>query len=180
MENAFNSASLSEMSDGEGGSGFWFRALFEQSLTDNQFGPDTRPELAIFERGRNDVFDMRLITGGSFEMPELSDWLQINSRDFARTGVYVDTIEISAAQEIGVGGFDLDVFNLDAGARVYGLEIRTQNGSGPDLNGMFLTADETDRFGNSLTAVPVTASSLVLMLSGFAFLAMWFRSGQNP
>lgn len=170
LKSAFNSGSLSEMSDGEGGDAFWFRASFTQSLTDNQYGTDDRPELVVFERGLNDRFDIRLITGGSFEAPLLSDWLEVDSRQFARSGVYVDTVEIGGAQEIGVGGFDLDQFNLDAGAKVYGLEIRAEGRAGPDLNGMFLTADDASRFEAPLSPVPLQASAMLSGLSAFAML----------
>lgn len=173
LKNAFNSASLSEMSDGEGGDAFWFRAMFSQSLFDNQAGLDTQPEFVVFERGLNDRFDVRLITGGTFDQPVLSDWLEMDSSQFARSGVYVDTSEIGAAQEIGVGGFDLDQFGIDEGTRVYGLETRTRGGSGPDLNGMFLTTGEADRFGPPLLPVPVKSSAMLSSLSAFLFLTVW-------
>lgn len=177
--NTFNSGSLSEMSDGEGGGRFSFRVLFAQSLTDNAFGADDRPEIVIFERGQNDRFDVRLLTGGTFDDPELSDWLQIDSREFADTGVFVDTVEIASAQEIGVGGFDLDQFGLAQGARVFGLEMRTRDGSGPDLNGMFLTADDSARFGPTMTPVPVTHSGLLLGFSVAAFLGSLAAKGSR-
>ncbi|MGZ2258260.1 exosortase-dependent surface protein XDP2 [Roseobacter sp. A03A-229] len=162
LRNAFNSLSLSEMSDGEGGGDFSFRTLFSRSIVDNQVGADDIPELVIFERGMNDAFDIRLILGGSFEAPETSQWLETSSRLFADTGIMVDTKEIGRAQSIGIGGFDLDAFGLDLGQRVYGMELRTRGGSGPDLNGFFLTAADASSFGDPLTPVPLPAGLWLL------------------
>lgn len=173
LKHVFNSNSLTEMSDGEGGSIFSFKAAFSQSLVDNVFGLDAQPELVLFERGGNDRFDMRLIVGGSFEDPSVSDWLAVDSKQFAPSGIYVDTVEIAAPQEIGVGGFDIDQFDLPEGTRVYGLEIRTRDGTGPDLNGMFLTAETVASMGPPLLPVPVETSALLLGLSAPGVLLGW-------
>ena len=171
LQHVFNSNSLTEMSDGEGGSGFSFKAAFSQSLIDNSFGLDAQPELVLFERGLNDQFDVRLMTGGSFAEPAMSDWLAVNSEDFARSGIYVDTVEIGGPQEIGVGAFDLDQFGLAEETPVYGVEIRSQNGSGPDLNGLFLTAETAALIGPSLVLpVPVNTSTWFLGLSALGML----------
>lgn len=163
LREVFNSTSLTEMTDGEGGSAFSFRTLFSKSLFDNQVGLDDIPELVIFERGMNDTFDIRLITGGTFQAPEFSDWLQIDSRDFSETGIWVDTVEIGGAQHVGAGGFDLDAFNITPYARVYGLEVRSTNNTGPDLNGFFLTAADSSSFGEPLATVPVQGSTLAFL-----------------
>ncbi len=173
LKQVFNSNSLTEMSDGEGGGIFSFKAAFSQSLVDNMFGLDAQPELVLFERGRNDRFDMRLITGGSFEDPNVSDWLAVDSRQFAPSGIHVDTVEIASPQEIGVGGFDIDQFGVPGGTRVYGLEIRSRDGTGPDLNGMFLTAETAASLGPPLLPVPVETSALLSSMSALGMLMGW-------
>lgn len=179
LKQVFNANSLTEMSDGEGGDGFWFRASFTHSLVDDIFGIDTQPEIVLFERGLNDEFDIRLITGGSFYDPITSDWLTTDSRDFSRTGIYVDTVEIGGPQELGVGGFDLDEFGVAEGERVYGLEIRTNGNSGPDLNGLFMTAESVDLMGPGLTPVPVQSSTLFLGLSALGSFVSWSWFGRR-
>lgn len=165
----FNTLSLCEMSDGESGGSFHFRATFSQSLIDNDEAVDDIPELVFFERGLNDDFDIRVITGGSFANPTLSPWLSTSSKDFFNTGIRVDTKEIKRAQSIGVGGFDLNAFGLDVGDRAYGFELRAFDGEGPDLNGFFLSAEDSGNFGGALAPVPLPAG-LLLLLGGIATL----------
>lgn len=179
--NTFNSLSLTEMSDGEGGRAFSFRTIFTESLIDNDPGPDDIPELVLIERGLNDDFDVRLITGGTFDAPIYSNWFSTSSRDYFRTGIQVDTMEISRPQEIGVGGYDLNSFlsgTPSGPAQVFGFELRTSK-SGPDLNGFFLTAEESSNFRPPLSAgvAPVPLPAPVLLLgAGLAFL---FRVGRR-
>lgn len=171
--NTFNTLSLTEMSDGEGGGLTSFRVGFAASLVDNDNGVDTTPELVFFERGLNDVFSIQLIIGGDFDTPIFSDSLTIDSGDFWATGVFVDTVEIAKSQEIGVGGFDLNDFGLSNGEHVFGFELTTTDG--PDLNGFFLSAESPDDFGPGLappSAVPVPAGLPLLLsaLAGFGIL----------
>ena len=93
--NAFNSRSLSEITDGEGGSLTVFKVLFEQSLAFDDVGGDGLPDIVFFERGLNDVFEVQLITGGSFAAPSLSDPVIVDSGDFADAGFDINTVEIS-------------------------------------------------------------------------------------
>lgn len=172
LTEAFNSLSLSEMSDGEGAdTSFSFRVLFDGSLTDNAAGDDLVPEIVFFERGMNDVFDVRLITGGTFDSPEFTDFVEVNSDDFWASGISVNTQEIDDAQEIGIGGFDLDTFGVVSGQPVFGFELSAAAGEGPDLNGFFLSSEDPDRFGDPLTAVPLPPSALFL-LSGLGLAAL--------
>ncbi len=178
----FNTFSLSEMSDGEGGGSFHIRAAFSQSLTDNALGTDNLPELVFFERGLNDDFAIRLITGGTFDAPVLTDWLETSSRGFYDTAITVDTLEISRAQKVGVGGYDLSEFGLNGDERAYGFELISRNGTGPDLNGFFLTAEDPGDFGTPLPGVPIDSAvplpaAVYFMLAGFGALAGIRRFG---
>ncbi|WP_242649073.1 exosortase-dependent surface protein XDP2 [Cognatiyoonia sediminum] len=172
LQEAFSSFSLSEMSDGEGNSEFSFQLLFAQSLVDNAYGEDEIPELVIFERGLNDDFDIRLILGESAGEYTYSDWLQTSSKLYFDTGIRVDTVEINSSQSIGVGGYDFDMFGLPEGQAVFGMELRTTNGSGPDLNGFFLTAADPDSFGPELTPVPLPAAGWMLIVGLGSLAAM--------
>lgn len=168
----FNTLSLTEISDGEGNQDFSFRVEFSASLQDNDDGADDVPEIVFFERGLNDVFSVTLITGGTFEAPTFSDTVSVNSRHFWDTGIDINTTEISGAQSVGVGGFDLSTFGIAAGASVYGFQIDVLRGSGPDLNGFFLSAEDGGSFQPPLTAVPLPAALplLVAALGSFAAL----------
>lgn len=174
LQEAFTSFSLSEMSDGEGNSEFSFQMLFKQSLVDNAYGEDEVPELVIFERGLNDDFDIRLILGEGAGEYIYSDWLQTSSKGYFDSGIRVDTVEIGSSQTIGVGGYDFDMFSLAESQSVYGMELRTRNGSGPDLNGFFLTAADPDDFGPGLAPVPLPAAGWML-IAGLGGLAAMRR-----
>ncbi len=176
--NAFNSLSLSEMSDGEGGGALSFRLLFSASLTDNDDGVDQVPEIMLFERGMNDIFDVKLITGGTFEFPEFSSVLQVNSNTFWNTGISVNTVEISGSQTVGFGGFDLNDFGISSGESVYGMQIDTTGG--PDMNSFVLSAENPDDFGDplspspNLSVVPLPAG-LPLLLTTLGATAVFGR-----
>jgi len=164
--NVFNSLSLTEMSDGEGDDkgNFKFRALFSKGLTDDNDAADNVPELIFFERGTNDQFEVQAITGGTFGNPTLSDAVTLNSSNFWKSGVDVNTQEISNSQEIGVGGIDLNDLGLSNGETVYGFELTSLNGTGPDLNGMFLATEDPDRFVPQ--AVPEPTTILGALIAG--------------
>lgn len=167
--NVFNSFSLTEMTDGEGQQlgNFQFRALFTHGLTDDDNAVDNVPELIFFERGRNDQFQVRGITGGTFQNPTLSDAVTVKSRDFWASGVDVNTQEIRGSQEIGIGGIDLNALGLSNGETVYGFELTTENQTGPDLNGMFLATENPDRFvPQAVEAVPEPTTILGALIAG--------------
>ncbi|MEL6768623.1 MAG: exosortase-dependent surface protein XDP2 [Pseudomonadota bacterium] len=173
---AFNSLSITEINDGEGGGGYGFRLAFENGLTDNIVGDvnDGLPELIFFERGLNDVFTVRLITGGTFETPEFAPTsVQLDSRDFFNSGISIDTTE-ATPQNLGIGGLDLDNFNLDAGAVAFGIEITS--GAGPDLTGLLLATDDPSRFEDPLPLAPVPLpGAFFLLMGGLAGLIMLGR-----
>ena len=146
--NAFNSRSLSEITDGEGQSRAAFKVLFEQSLAFDDVGGDGLPDLVFFERGRNDVFEVELITGGSFANPTLSAPLTIDSAEFSDAEFAVNTLEIGNAQTMGVGGLDLSDFGLGPGDSAFGFRLTTDDG--PDLGGFFLAAENPETFGSPL------------------------------
>lgn len=180
--NVFNTLNLSEMSDGEGNGNFSFRVEFSVSLTDDDNGVDAVPEIVFLERGRNDAFEVKLITGGTFDTPVFSNALKVSSRDFWKTGLRVNTTE-TGAQDVGAGGFDFNDFGIASGASVYGFELTTLNKSGPDLNGFFLTSTDPSRYGKPLSyltpstllaPVPLPAA-LPLLLAALGGLAVMRR-----
>ncbi len=142
---AFNSLSLTEMSDGESGA-MMMRVLFEAGLTDDRPGEaDGAPELLFLERGMNDRFRVEAIIGGAPDAPTLSAPVDLDSADFWDSGVAVDTVEIDQAQSIGIAGLDLDAFALEAGSAIFGFVLTVLDG-GPDLNGFFLSSEAPERF----------------------------------
>lgn len=167
---AFNTLSLSEMSDGEGNNApYSFRVEFSASISDNDPGIDDVPEIIFFERGLNDTFEVKLITGGTFETPTYSDSVIVNTSSFWASGIFVDTTEISSSQEIGIGGFDLNDFGISDGTLVYGFDIYVET-TGPDLNGFFLSSTDSNEFGPPLTPVPLPAG-LPLLFAAMGSLA---------
>ena len=155
---AFNSLSLSEMSDGEKG-GFTFRVLFADGLADDRPGePDDTPELVFFERGMNDVFQVEPILGGDLDDMVYGAPYELSSAEFGDTGYRIDTTEISASQPLGIGGLDLDVFGLAPDAVVFGLRVSVAS-DGPDLNGLFLSAEDPGRFTPPLSPVAARGAS---------------------
>ncbi len=171
----FSSLSLSEMTDGEGGAAHSYKVLFSNGITDNAVGDDDVPEIVLFERGRNDTFALSLIIGNTFEDPLLSDALTMRSNDFAPLGMNINTTEIGGGQQMGVAGFDLDAWGLEAGTVVYGFVF---NGSGADLSGI-LASGLPDQFTDPLppqapSVVPLPAGML-LLLSGLGGLTVLRR-----
>lgn len=104
----FSGLSLTEMTDGEGGATYSLRVAFKNWIRDNNNGVDGVSEIVMFERGRNDNFNVRLITGGTFDLPVVTDPLSISSSDFADVGFRVNTREIGVPQTLGVGAYDLN------------------------------------------------------------------------
>jgi len=139
MLEAFNSRSLTEMMDGEETGGFSYKALFASGIRDNDSGLDDVPELVFIERGMNDVFDVELIIGGTFDNPVFSDTLRFSSADFWDSGIAVDTTEIGRAQTLGIGGVDLSAFGLGAEDTAFGFMLTRVSG-GPDMSGFFLSS----------------------------------------
>ena len=176
--NAFNSLSLTEMTDGEGsGTSFSFEVLFQNSLPASKAG-DSLPDLLFFERNGNDVFQVSLITGrdpnGALV---LTSALSVNSADFWDTDFDVDTTEIDGAQDMVVGGIDFSDFatlGLDTSAggdQVYGFQLSASGNNGPDLGGMLLASDDPGDFGDPLTPVPLPPA-MVLFLAAFGALGL--------
>lgn len=171
----FSGNSLTEMSDGESRP-FTYKVSFANGITDNDAAVDDIPEIVFYERGRNDVFTISLIIGGTFEFPVLSDPLEIRSADFFDTGLRVNTQEISRAQVLGVAGFDLNDWGIAAGTTAFGYLL---DGSGADFAGVFASG-ETEQFTDpipkasalpALTPVPLPAG--VWLLGGALGAAGW-------
>jgi hypothetical protein len=173
--NAFNSRSLSEMSDGENsnGSGFSFKVGFAKSLEDDAPGnaDDGVPELIFFERGGNDQFTIEVITGGTFDNPVYSDPVAVDSLQFWDSGISVDTQEITGSQAITAGALDLDTFGLATGDKAFGFRLTVEGTNGPDLNGFFLAAEDPARFGTPLP-VPLPPGAALLALAAAALAGL--------
>jgi hypothetical protein len=169
LRDALGSLSLTEMIDGEGGAAS-YKLGFSAGITDDSPGDaaDGSPEIVLFERGRNDVFSLSLIVGGTFGTPVLSAPLEIDSATFADVGLRVDTTEIGGAQSLGVAGFDLDEWGIAPGASVFGY---VYEGSGADLAGAFATgapAAFVDPLPDIEPSVVPLPGGVVLLLSGLA------------
>ncbi|MEM1430255.1 MAG: exosortase-dependent surface protein XDP2 [Pseudomonadota bacterium] len=164
----FNTLSLTEMTDGEGGAAHSFKVRFSESIADNDAGVDDTPEIVIFERGRNDRFEISLIIGGTFAAPILSDPLQVNSASFARMGIRTNTTEIGSAQDLGIGGFDLNEWGIADGQSVFGF---VYSGTGADLSGIFASR-EVSNLVPPISPVPLPAGAWFLLagLSAFAWM----------
>ncbi|WP_170125521.1 exosortase-dependent surface protein XDP2 [Jannaschia seohaensis] len=164
---AYNSLSLSEMTDGESGNGTMeFVTTFTKSLAYDDVGGDGLPDITFFERGGNDIFSIELIIGGSAANPIYSQALTMNSANFWGTGISVDTLEISSPQQMFVGGFDFSDWGLSSGDIVGGFRLNTTGG--PDLGGFFLAAEDPNTFGAPFP-VPLPAGGL-LLIGGLAGL----------
>lgn len=172
--NALNHLDLSEITDGEGRDTSSFQLMFDKSVTHTQSGVGGQkptngrtPKLVLFERGMNDIFDVQLITGGTYVRPTLSSALSVNSQKFWKTGSTIDTREIGSAQDIGAAGILLSAFGINYGDEIFGVRVTSARGQGPDFSGIFLAAD-SDNFGEPL---PVPApGSLLLMLLGLGVM----------
>jgi hypothetical protein len=167
--NAFNSRSLSEITDGEGKGLLQFEVLFENSLAFDDVGGDGLPDIVLFERGNNDEYVIELITGGSIGAPALSAGVTVSDGDLGSAGFSIDTLEIGGPQEMSVGGFDLADFGLMSGDTAFGFRLTTTDG--PDLGGFFLAAEDPADFGPPLTAEAPLPASALLLLAGLGGLA---------
>ncbi|MEM9248283.1 MAG: exosortase-dependent surface protein XDP2 [Pseudomonadota bacterium] len=177
----FSSLSLSEMTDGEGGAAHSYEVIFSNGITDNADGADDVPEIVLFERGRNDSFALSLILGRTSEGLVLSDALSMSSATFAPLGMNIDTTEIGGGQQMGVAGFDLDAWGIDAGATVFGFVFE---GSGADLSGV-LASGQTDQFvpplpEDPIAVMPLPAGAWLLMAGLGGLAALRRRKGASP
>ena len=73
---------------------------------------------------------------------------QVPELVFFERGKFIDTIEVDSGQELGVVGIDLNDFGLAANQVLYGVSVTSINGSGADLYGQFVSAENIDQFRN--------------------------------
>lgn len=141
IQAAFDSPSLSQGIDGELSNPFVLDLIFDNGILDNNSAVDQVPELVFFERGANSDFQVQAITGWTFGNPTFAPKSVTALRgQMFKSPVYIDTIEITQAQQLGVIGFDLNDFGLTASQALYGIRLTaTSKSSGPDLYGQFIT-----------------------------------------
>lgn len=169
IREAFNSLSLSQGVDGEG-TNYTYNLIFDSGIIDSSTAVDSTPELIFFERGANSSFSVKAIIGGTFETPVFATkTVNIAIADLLPSGVYIDTIEISTKQELGVVGVDLNDFGLSANQVVYGVQLTSTVGSGADIYGQFLTAANPSQFRRQAVPEPLTIIGSGMAL-GFGFL----------
>ena len=149
--------------DGESGP-VSYKLQFANSVRDNDLAADDSPEVVLFERGMNDVFDIELIIGGTFENPLYSSALRVDSRDFSDLDFRINTTEIGGAQRVGVAGFDLNDWGVE---EAFGFRL-TQVSGGPDIAGFFASGEE-QQFGD----VPVPVGGSVWLLLVAAVGGLW-------
>lgn len=144
---AFNSLSVAQGVDGEGAN-YNLQLIFQNGITDNSSAADQIPELVFFERGANSQFTVRAITGNSLtNNPTYAPTtVSVVNNDYFKSGKYIDTNEIDSGQELGVVGIDLNDFGLGANDVVYGVSLTSINGSGADLYGQFVSAENINQF----------------------------------
>ena len=173
LQAAFNSRSISQGADGEGTVAYSYRLIFDQGLIDNNNAADGVPELIFFERGVNSAFSVRAITGGTFDNPTFAP-TTVNVASTTASGIFIDTVEIDAAQQLGIAGIDLNEFGITATTAaanqvVYGFELTSGTGGtgGADIYGNFTSAASTTQ----LRAVPsglAVPEPLTILGSGIA------------
>lgn len=148
IRSSYSSLSLTQGIDGEDGGSFSYDLIFQNGIVDNNSAADQVPELVFFERGVNSDFSVQAITGGPINSPQLSNPVTVTSDDMLATGRYIDTIEITGGQQLGVAGLDLNDFAVGSNP-VYGIRVSSAR-NGPDMYGHFATVRNT----NQTTGVP--------------------------
>ncbi len=145
---AFNSLSIVQGIDGEG-TPYTLDLIFQRGINDdNSSAVDNIPELIFLERGANSIYNVQVITGGTFLNPIFApNTITINSGNAAQaraTGYYIDTVEIPGGQQLAATGLDLNSFFNGTASTIYGVRITDTNGA--DLYGNFLSAASTSQF----------------------------------
>jgi len=177
IREAFNSLSLNEGIDGEGGL-FSFDLIFTDGLTDSNSAVDAVPELVFFERGDNSDFRLQAIVGGTFDAPVFAPkTVEVDSDPLANTGIFINTTEINNGQELAAYGLDLNDFFVGPPQTVFGVRTIAFNNTGPDLYGAFISATDTDQFvpvPPDLSGDPIpfefeTGAGLVALAGFFAY-----------
>jgi len=138
---AFSSLIVSQGVDGEGPP-YNLQLIYQNGVVDNDSATaDQVPELVFFERGASSPFTVRAITGGTNANPVYSpNTVTVGSNNYYKSGIYIDTTEITGGQELGVVGIDLNDFGLSASDVVYGVSLTSINNTGADIYGQFLSS----------------------------------------
>ena len=166
IQAAYSSLSLSQgiSSPGQGGGAglndYTFKLLFENGIVDNSSAVDNIPELIIFERGTvgstQSDYTVRAITGGTFANPTFSNGVQVLRGAQTPSGIFINTADSTAAEQINFAGIDLNDFGITANEVVYGIEFTSNNGSGADIFGLALTAASPTQLRAQALPEPLT------------------------
>ncbi len=173
LQAAFNSLSISQGIDGELlTNAYTYRTIFDQGVVDSSTILDDVPELIFFERGLNSNYTVRAITGGTFANPTFAgNTVTLLQTQHTASGIFIDTVEINAGQQLGIVGIDLNEFGITAAnTAIYGIELTSTDGNnaGADIYGQFASASNTANFRtvpSNLAAVP---EPLTILGSGMA------------
>lgn len=169
LQAAFNSLSISQGIDGEEVT-YAYRTIFDQGLVDLNIGVDQIPELIFFERGINSPYTVRAIIGGTFASPTFAPTaVTATAANHTPSGVFINTIEISGRQQLGVVGIDLNEFGItDSTTAIYGIELTSTGASGADIYGNFASASDTANFRTVPSELSGVPEPLTILGSGMA------------
>ncbi len=171
---AVSSFSLVQGVDGEGPP-FTFDVIFSSGVLDNDFGADSVPEFVLLERGFNSAYSLRAIIGGTTENPIYSSAVNVPISAQQGTGIWIDTNEIGAAQELASYGVDASSFGISVGTAIYGLSITSTGSGGADITAQFITANNPAQIVPLLPSLP-EPSVTALLAAGLVLLSRRRRS----
>jgi hypothetical protein len=142
---------------------------------DNDFGADSVPEFVLLERGFNSAYSLRAIIGGTTENPIYSSAVNVPISAQQGTGIWIDTNEIGAAQELASYGVDASSFGISVGTAIYGLSITSTGSGGADITAQFITANNPAQIVPLLPSLP-EPSVTALLAAGLVLLSRRRRS----
>ena len=166
---AVSSFSLVQGVDGEGPA-YTFDVIFGSGVLDNDFGADSVPEFVLLERGFNSDYSLRAIIGGSAANPIYSASLEVLVSAQQGTGIFINTNEVTNAQELASFGVDASSFGIAAGEAIFGLSITSINDTGADVIAQFITAQSVDQLVPVPTSLPEPSALLLVVVGGVVLM----------